>query len=319
MRHKRVAILSYPQLCTFEFGCAVELFALPRPDISNWYIADIVALQAEAVTATGGFQVQSDIVFSSERGFSHYDMLIIAGWSGVDVEASDELLSAIREFHHKGGILVSFCSGSFVLAATGLLNDKTATTHWRYEESFKQKFPHIAFQENVLYTEEDKLYTSAGSASALDLGLHIIRQDYGASIANEIAKRLVISPQREGGQAQYANKVTPQKTNHLSISLEWANENLDKNISVNQMAERACLSRRSYDRHFRNSLGLSPKEWLTHQRISLARDFLENSQVGIDVIAEKSGFGSAMNLRHHFGQVLGVSPTHYRNQFLQGI
>ncbi|MEE9325797.1 MAG: helix-turn-helix domain-containing protein [Cocleimonas sp.] len=313
---KRVAILSYPNLCTFEFACAVELFALPRPEIKHWYQTDIVSLQTEAVSAIGGFQVQSDIVFSKEKGFSDYDMLVIAGWSGLDIDLSDELLSAIKDFYKNGGRLVSFCSGAFALAATGLLDNQKATTHWRYEEQFKQKFPRVQFQENVLYTENNNLYTSAGSASGLDLGLHIIRQDFGAGIANKIAKRLVISPQREGGQAQYANKEMPQKTNHLSKSLEWANKNLHRNIHINQMAEHAFLTRRSFDRHFRSTLGLSPKEWITRQRISLAREYLENSKASIEEIAEKSGFGTAMNLRHHFSHVLGVSPSHYRRQFL---
>jgi AraC family transcriptional activator FtrA len=314
---KRVAILSYPNLCTFEFGCAVELFALPRPDIKHWNQTDIVSLQPEAVSAIGGFHVKSDIVFTKVKGFSDYDILVIAGWSGPDIELSDDLLSAIKNLHKKGGRLVSFCSGAFALAASGLLDNQRATTHWRYEEQFKKKYPLIKFQENVLYTENNNIYTSAGSASALDLGLHIIRQDFGSGIANEIAKRLVISPQREGGQAQYANKATPQEANHLSKSLEWANKNLHKNIKINQMAEHAFLTRRSFDRHFRSTLGLSPKEWITHQRISLAREYLENSKASIEEVAEKSGFGSTMNLRHHFSQVLGVSPSHYRRQFFE--
>ena len=316
-KQKRVAILTYPDLCTFEFGCAVELFALPRPDIRSWYQTDIVALQKEAVTATGGFHVSSDVVLSPETGFANYDMVVVAGWSGVEVKVPADLIQSLQAFHQSGGTLISFCSGAFVLAATGLLNQKNATTHWRYEESFRKKFPRINFQENVLYTEEDRLYTSAGSASALDLGLHIIRKDYGASIANEIAKRLVISPQREGGQAQYAKQSIALKPNHLSSSMQWAVDNLQSTITINQMAERACLSRRSFDRHFRSNLGISPKEWLTRQRIRLAREYLESSTISIDQIAEQSGFGTAMNLRHHFSQVLGVSPSHYRRQFMQ--
>ena len=319
MKNKRVAILTYPSLCTFEFSCAIELFALPRPDFKNWYQADVVALEKEAVTATGGFQVSSDHIFSAKEGFKHYDMVVIAGWSGIDIDVPEDLITALQRFYQSGGTLVSFCSGAFVIASTGLLDNKPATTHWRYEERFKEKFPKIHFQENVLYTEEEneRLYTSAGSASALDLGLHIIRKDFGVSISNEVAKRLVISPQREGGQAQYANQTALEKPDHLSTSMQWAIDNLQSAITINQMAERAYLSRRSFDRHFRSSLGISPKEWLTRQRIGLAREYLESSEISIDQIADQSGFGSAMNLRHHFGQVLGVSPSHYRRQFLR--
>ena len=316
MPSKRVAILTYPNLCTFEFGCAVELFALPRPDFKNWYQTDVLALQSEAVTATGGFQVTTNHTFNQKNGFKHYDRVVIAGWSGIDVEVPEELISALQHFHYSGGTLISFCSGAFVLAATGLLDNKSATTHWRYENTFKSKFPNINFQANVLFTEEERLFTSAGSASGLDLGLHIIRKDYGASISNEVAKRLVVSPQREGGQAQYANQTVLAQPDHLSSSMQWAVNNIQKPITINQMAERAYLSRRSFDRHFRNSLGISPKEWLTRQRINFARELLESSQIGIDQVAEQSGFGSAMNLRHHFGRILGISPTHYRRQFL---
>ena len=319
---KRVAILAYPELCTFEFGCAVELFALPRPELQHRYDTDIIAIQAGAIKATGGFSVESDLVFKATKNndyFNAYDRVVIAGWTGPDFKAPEDLLCSLRHFYNSGGSLVSFCGGAFVLADTGLLNGKNATTHWRYENQFKQQFPQIQFQENVLYTEEERLYTSAGSAAGLDLGLHLIRQDFGASTANEIAKRLVISPQREGGQAQYANKIaTPQDTHHLSKSIQWAHDNLSANISIDEMATQACLSRRSFDRHFRNQLGQSPKEWLIQQRINLAREFLESSQATIEHIAEQTGFGSAMNLRHHFNHVLGISPTHYRNQYLHG-
>ncbi len=318
---KKVAILAYPELCTFEFGCAIEMFALERLEIPICFSTDVIATQAAPLKALGGFLIQTDQVFSATPNddfFKHYDMVVIGGWTGNNVQASEDLLEALRHFYKSGGTLVAFCGGAFVLAQTGLLDDKTATTHWMYGEEFKRQFPQIQFQENVLYTEENRIYTSAGSAAALDLGLHLIRKYFGAAIANQIAKRLVISPQREGGQAQYASAISnPDKPNHLNKSIQWANDNIDKPISINDMAEKACLSRRSFDRHFRSSLGKSPKEWLIQQRINLAREFLESSHVDMEQIAMKTGFGSAMNLRHHFSQVLGVSPTHYRNQFIQ--
>lgn len=316
MKPKKVAILAYPKLCTFEFGCAVELFALPRPDIDNWYQCDIIAIQSEAIEATGGFQMKSDIIFSSEQGFSSYDMVVIAGWTSTDTSVSKPLITALKCFYQQGGTLVSFCSGAFVVASTGLLDNKDATTHWRYEKTFKQMFPSIHFKENVLYTHSDRLYTSAGSASALDLGISIIRKDFGVSIANMIAKRLVIYPQREGGQAQFSENTQTIDSGHLNGSLKWAKDNLHDSISIDQMAEHANLSRRSFDRHFRTTIGSSPKEWLTKQRIYLAKAFLESSRASVEQIAEKSGFGSTMNFRHHFSKVLGISPSHYRNQFI---
>lgn len=318
---KRVAILAYPELSTFEFACAVELFALERPEIPKCYDTDVIATEEGSLTAMGGFLITPDHVFSSTAKhdyFKNYDMVVIGGWTGNHIHASDDLLDALRKFHNSGGTLVGFCGGAFVLAQTGLLDSKTATTHWMFADNFKKQFPNIQFQENVLYTEEDRLYTSAGSAAALDLGLHLIRKDFGASISNQIAKRLVTSPQREGGQAQYATTNShPDKPSPLNNSIRWANDNLHKQISIDEMAKLAYLSRRSFDRHFRNDFGKSPKEWLTQQRINLARELLESSTIDMEQIALKTGFGSAMNLRHHFRQVLKVSPTHYRNQFIQ--
>ena len=318
MTPKKVAILAYPNLCTFEFACAVELFALPRPDISNWYQCDIISTEKKPITATGGFKISTDHLFQPDKGFIGYDMLVIAGWSGLQIRPSNTIIHAMKAFHAQGGRIITFCSGAFALAATGLLSNKTATTHWRYENTFKQLFPDILFQQNVLFTQEHNLYTSAGSAAALDLGLHIIQKDYGTSIANKVAKRLVVSPKREGGQAQYAtHTTTPKQYSSLTNCLTWAKENLNKTLSINEMAEKACLSRRSFDRHFRAHLGLSPKAWLIKQRIDLARDYLESTNLSIEQVAEACGFGSAMNLRHHFSEQLKVSPSHYRRQFLR--
>lgn len=321
MKTKSVAILVYPKLCTFEFGCAVELFALERLELPRCYNTDVIAINDQPITAVGGITIKTDTVFTASATndfFKDYDMIVIGGWGDTKTLASKELLAALRHFYDSGGTLISFCAGAYLLAQTGLLDNKTATTHWMYSDDFKQQFPRINFQNNVLFTQEDRLYTSAGSAAGLDLGLHLIRQDFGASISNQIAKRMVISPQREGGQAQYANSISkPDKPDHLSKSMKWATENIDKQVSINEMAQHACLSRRSFDRHFRNNLGQSPKEWLIQQRINLAREFLESSKIDIEQIAVKTGFGTSMNLRHHFNQFLGITPTHYRNQFLK--
>lgn len=321
LKTQRVAILAYPKLCTFEFGCAVELFALERLELPKCYNTDVIAINNKPITALGGITINTDYVFKASPAndyFKQYDMIVIAGWSNSNTQAPTELLAALKHFYDTGGTLVSFCAGAFVLAQTGLLNNKIATTHWMYSDDFKQQFPNINFQENVLFTSEERLYTSAGSAAGLDLGLHLIREDFGASIANTIAKRMVISPQRAGGQAQYANNVAkPDKPDTLNKSMQWAIKHLDQQLSIDEMAQQACLSRRSFDRHFRSSLGQSPKEWLIQQRIHLARELLESSNMDIEQVSVKTGFGTSMNLRHHFNQSLGITPTHYRKQFLE--
>lgn len=314
---KKVAILIYPNISTFEFGCAVELFALPRPEYPFWYETDVISLEDKHYSATGGVQIKSDFVLDHDCGFDNYDMVIIPAWTDIDVAPSPELIKNLIDLHSRGGSLVSICNGAYVLAATGLLEGQEATTHWQFIDHFKGKFPHIEFKENVLFTDNNHIYTSAGSAAGIDLGMHIIKKDFGAKIANEVAKRLVISSQRSGGQAQFAKRTQPKHTDKLSETLNWAKENLHESITINQLAERTCYSRRTFDRHFRDTTGMSPKEWLIQERVNLARELLESSKRNVEQVAEASGFGSAMNLRHHFSQLLGVSPSHYRNQFIR--
>lgn len=313
---RRVAIVAYDQLSLFEFGCALELFALPRPGFSEWYQTDVLALEKTSLTSMAGLSVKCTQLFSD---LDDYDMLVIPGWSSIKNPPPQQLLTAMQSLHKRGGRIVSFCSGAFAVAASGLLDGGKATTHWQYAEDFSAKFPHIEFVENVLYTDENRICTSAGSASGLDLGIHIIRQDFGAKVANRVAKRLVISASREGGQAQYSEQYSSeeQEPSRLTNTMDWVRDNLDQSISVQQMADFACLSRRSFDRKFRHSVGYSPKVWLIKQRINLAREYLESSRWSIEIIADKSGFNTAMNLRHHFAKILGVSPQRYRQQFMR--
>lgn len=311
---RRVAILAYDQLSLFEFGCALELFALARPEFSEWYQTDVLALEKSSLASMAGLSVKCSKPF---HNLDDYDMLVIPGWSSIKDAPPQQLISAMQSLHKRGGRIVSFCSGAYAVAATGLLNGGKATTHWQYEEDFTARFADIEFVENVLYTDQNRICTSAGSASGLDLGIHIIRQDFGAKIANRVAKRLVISASREGGQAQYSEQNISKEPNRLTSTMDWVRDNLDQNINVQQMADFACLSRRSFDRKFRHSVGYSPKVWLIKQRINLAREYLESSGWSIEIVADKSGFNTAMNLRYHFAKILGVSPQRYRQQFLR--
>ncbi len=311
-KSKRVVILAYEQLCTFEFGCAVELFSLTTPEQNHWYSTQVVSIEAEPITASGGIRIQA----CTDRSLiDQCDILIIPGWSKHQQKPPGWLLDSLIKVHQKGGRLISFCSGAFLIAETGLLDGKQATTHWGYAEKFNQRFPDVEFMENVLYTEQDNIYCSAGSAAGLDLSLHIIKQDYGAGIANQRARRLVVPTHREGGQSQFVERKLDYKPSQLSRVMDWALENLDQDLKVETLASKANLSRRSFDRHFRSLIGLGAKQWIHLQRINLAREYLETSDAGIELIAEQSGFVNAMNLRHHFRKNLGISPAQYRNQF----
>lgn len=310
----KVAILTYENLDVFEFGCAVELFATPRPELEAWYQTDVLGLTADPVNATGGITVQVD---RSVDDLTEYDMMVIPGWTSIDVKPPEVLIDAMLEMHQRGGRIVALGMGVFALAATGLLDGKKATTHWSLAKSFTEMFPKVNFQDNVLYTGEDRMHSSSGHTGAIDLGLYMIRQDYGAHRTNVVAKDLVVSSHRDGTQSQFVERTLRQQHGRLHETINWVLENLDKPLNVTEMAEQACLSRRSFDRQFRSTVGKSPKEWLIHQRINLAQDFLETTNYSVEEIASSTGFQTGMNLRHHFTRLLGLSPTRYRAKYSQ--
>ncbi|WP_163832689.1 helix-turn-helix domain-containing protein [Spartinivicinus ruber] len=307
-----VAILAYPGLATFEFGCAIELFALSRPEYQQWYQAEVVTFDRSPVSATGGILVTAKPVTS----LLDYHTLIIPGWPVQQTEVPTLIKQQITNKYKSGGRILSFCSGAFLLAELGLLNGRRATTHWRYAELFQQRYGQVHFQDNVLYTFDGQIGCSAGSAAGIDLGIEVIRQDFGHDIANQVARRLVVSPHRSGGQAQYVETPVIKHHNHFSATLDWAVEHLHLPIAVNDLAKQANMSRRSFDRHFKLALGMSPKEWLNRQRLTLAQKQLEQRTASIEQIALNVGFGNAMNLRHYFRKYLGISPSQYQAQFL---
>jgi AraC family transcriptional activator FtrA len=242
--------------------------------------------------------------------------IVIPGWKRTDELPPDSLLRSLRSAHARGARLVSICSGVFVLAATGLLDGKRATTHWRYAEKLSSQFPKIRVDPSVLYVDEGSILTSAGSAAGIDLCLHIVRRDYGAEIANRVARRLVMPPHRDGGQAQYVQdpigRATPRG---IAPVLHWAQSNLHEAISVEDLARKAAMSPRTFARQFRQQTGTTPHQWLVHQRLLAARRRLERTDEGIDQIAEAVGLATAATLRQHFSRTLGTTPTAYRRRF----
>jgi AraC family transcriptional activator FtrA len=309
---KRVAVLTYEGLPAYEFSCALEMFALPRPEIDNAYTCEALAVDGKTVISTGGISI------SVKRGVGRLDefgTVVIPGWPIERRKIPAKLKQRLLALHAAGGRLISICSGAFLLAELGLLDGKQATTHWQYSDIFKQRFPLVNYLGDVLYTESDNLYTSAGSSAGLDLCLQIIRHDLGHNMANQVARRLVMPPHRSGGQAQYADPPISYQPSRLSDALQWGLANLSKDISVDQLADKACMSRRSFDRQFRSSMAISPKQWLIQLRIHYACELLESSELDIEQVAAESGFDKAINLRHHFKLHKGVSPSQYRSQF----
>ena len=307
----KVAILAYDQLAMFEFSCALELFALSRPEYNNWYQSEVVTFESGSLHATGALQIIARQVHS----LNDYDLLVIPGWRTKTKHVNARLACEISAFSAQGKRIISFCSGAFLLAQLGLLQGKHATTHWRYAELFRQRFSQVNFVEDVLYTQDGNISCSAGSAAALDLGLEVIRQDFGHVIANQVARRLVISPHRSGGQAQYIETPIAKQGGIFAATLDWAINHLHMALEVDELASKANMSRRSFDRRFREALGTSPKVWLNQQRINLAKQLLETEQLNIEQLAAKVGFDSGITLRFNFNKYVGIAPSQYQRQF----
>ncbi|MEX6502737.1 transcriptional regulator FtrA [Pseudomonas zhanjiangensis] len=309
-----VAILAYDGLCTFEFGIAVEIFGLPRPEFEfPWYRHQIVGLDAGPMRAMGGVQVLAD---TGLEGLEQARTVIIPGWRDRAEAPPQPLLDALRAAHARGARLLSICSGVFVLAATGLLDGRRATTHWRYAAELAGRFPAIEVDAQVLYVDAGQLISSAGSAAGIDACLHLVARDCGTQVANSVARRLVMSPQRAGGQAQFIPTPVAQAPRHdLASLIEWVRQNLEQPLEVGQLARRVAMSERTFLRRFSEATGMAPKAWLRHERMARARELLEGSTASSERIAELCGFRSVESFRVAFRSSVGVPPSVYRERF----
>jgi AraC family transcriptional activator FtrA len=313
--NRLVVALAYDRLCTFEFGVAVEIFGLDRPEMGDdWYRFRVAGIERGPLRAHGGIRVTTDggLALIERAG-----TVIVPGWRGADEPVPAPLLRALRRAHGKGARLMSFCSGVFVLAATGLLDGRRATTHWRYADRLAQTYPAIAVVADVLYIDEGSLLTAAGSAAGIDLSLHLIRRDWGVRAANLVARRLVVPLHRDGGQAQFihAPVPSPREGGRLGRVLERLQAEPDAAASIASLARQAGMSRRTFQRRFKAGTGTTPGAWLVKARLARARQLLETSQLPLDDVAAAAGFGSPANLRHHFRRELKLSPSAYRTRF----
>lgn len=311
---RTVAALAYDGLCTFELGIAVEIFGLPRPELDvEWYDFAVCSFDRGPLRATGGIRVHAAAGPGTLR---RAGTVVIPGWRNVDELPAEPLLRALRAAYARGARLVTICSGVFVLAAAGLLDGKRATTHWRYVERLRSRYPRVQVEPDVLYVEDGRILTSAGSAAGIDLCLHVVRLDFGAEIANRVARRLIVPPHRDGGQSQYIPEPVRKASGRgLAPVLEWAARTLAQPLTVEDLALRARMSARTFARRFRAETGTTPHRWLVHQRLLAAQRRLESSSESIDEIAAATGFDSAATLRLHFRRSLGTTPTAYRRRF----
>lgn len=311
----QVVVLAYDGLCTFEFGVAVEIFGLPRPEMGDtWYRFAVAAVDEGELRATGGIRILADGDLSL---LEHADLIVVPGWRGMDSPVPEALCDALRQASARGCQVMSICSGVFVLAASGLLDGRRATTHWRYIETLKTRFPAIDVVEDVLYQDEGDILTSAGSAAGIDLCLHVVRRDFGMEAANRVARRLVIPPHRDGSQTQQLSRPVAQlrESQRFGKLFDYLHQHLAQPHSVDSLSQRVGMSQRTFLRRFQDATGTTPARWLLNERLLRAKDYLENSRLSIDSIAEQTGFGQAATLRHHFRQHFALSPAQYRKQF----
>ncbi len=313
-----MAVLAFPGMSPFELGIVVEVFGLPRPELGvPWYELTVCAERPGPLPAVGGFTLTAGYGLDT---LAAAQTVVVPGVPDVHGDASPELVAALRLAHRRGARLVSICSGAFALATAGLLDGRPAATHWRYAALLARRFPAVRVDPDVLYVDDGDVLTSAGSAAGLDLCLHLVRRDHGAAVANAVARRLVIPPHRDGGQAQFIESPVPTggDDDRVSRSMAWALAHLAEPITVAALARQAHMSARSYLRHFARCSGTSPIRWLIGQRVQASLAALETTDKPVEEIAAAVGFADPATYRYHFGRAMRTSPSAYRRAFRAG-
>ncbi|MDF8262869.1 helix-turn-helix domain-containing protein [Luteipulveratus flavus] len=308
-----VALVMHPAAMLYESAIAAEVFGVDRSDLSpdgRWY--DLVASTADGTP----HRWLPDLPTVPYARLTDADTVVVSSTDDLDGEQDPALSRALVAAHERGAQIASLCTGAFVLAAAGLLDGRTATTHWMHADALARRYPTVDVRADVLYTDEEDVLTSAGKTAALDLCIHLVRNDFGAVAANGIARRLVVPGHRRGGQAQFITPpAEPRTQDGLGPTLEWARGRLDQPLTVGDLAARAGLSTRQLARRMHAELQTGPLDWLHHQRIARAQELLERTDASVDQIAHSCGMGTATTLRRHFQRAVGVSPTTYRSTF----
>jgi transcriptional regulator GlxA family with amidase domain len=311
---KSVAVLVYEGVAPFELGVLCEAWGVDREaqGVPNFDFAVCGQTPGKVGTSLPGFSVE--VSWGIER-LEAADLICIPAMPR-DRPVPTDVVRALRAAHERGARLLSVCTGAFVLGGAGLLDGRRCTTHWRYVDELEARFPLAKVECDVLYVDSGSIITSAGSAAGLDACLHLIRQEFGASMAATVARRMVVAPHRDGGQAQFIETPVVETTaDTLQPLLEWMGANLHEDLSVERLANKALMAPRTFARRFRAETGTTPYHWVTNQRVMLAERMLEETDETIERIATKAGFSNATAFRHHFSRLRGTSPQRYRRIF----
>ncbi|MDW5416602.1 helix-turn-helix domain-containing protein [Iodobacter sp. CM08] len=310
-----IALITFEGISPFHLSVPCMVFGddLARLGIPRYRLL-ICGIETGLISTMSGFNIEVPHDFSV---LAQADTVIVPAWRDPDERPPEILLQALRTAHSRGARIVGLCLGAFVLAEAGLLDGRTATTHWVWAEDFAKKYPKIKLDQKVLYVDDGDILTSAGTAAAIDCCIHMLRCDHGAEVANRIARRMVVAPHRHGGQAQYIEQPLPKAKggDPLTMTLDWAIGNLEQPLCLDLLAARAAMSRRNFTRRFKMKTGTTVSQWLLNHRLASAQRLLETSDKTIDRIAEIVGFGSAVSFRQHFTATFSISPNAYRKQY----
>ena len=310
-----VAVVAFDGISPFHLSVPCMVFG---PDMSGAGVPRfellVCAAERGPLATTAGFRIEAPFGLSA---IARAGTVIVPSWRDPQERPPEALLRALRSAHARGARVVGLCLGAFVLAEAGLLDGRPATTHWALVPTFAQRYPQVELKPDVLYVDDGDVLTSAGTAAAIDCCLHLLRTDHGADVAARVARRMVVAPHRQGGQAQYIEQPLPRTgaDHRLSGVMAWLLKNLQHDHTLDTLAERALMSRRSFTRHFREATGTTVGKWLQHQRLARAQRLLETTGQTIEAVAAAAGFGSAVSLRQHFAAVFDTSPSGYRRQF----
>jgi AraC family transcriptional regulator, transcriptional activator FtrA len=310
-----VAVVVYDGVTLFELAVACEVFGEGSgADLDvPWYRLTLCTTTPGPVATDGGLPLH---IASGLAPIGRAGTVIVPPTERLD-DVPAEVFEALRLAHARGARILSLCTGAFVLARAGLLDERPATTHWSSAGDLARTYPRVSVDAGVLFVDDGDILTSAGSAASIDLCLHVVRRDHGAEIATRLARQMVVPPQRDGGQAQFIEAPLPDPagTDLFAETVAWSAEHLHQPLTVEDLAARSAMSPRTFARRFGAGMGTTPYQWLLRQRIHLAQRLLEMTDLGVDAVAEQSGFGSAANLRRQFGRSVRTSPQAYRRMF----
>lgn len=318
-RPHHVVVVAYQQISPFHLAVPCMVFGedLARLGAPR-YALTVCAAEPGPLQTPAGFSLG---ITQGVEALDEADTVVVPAWRDPAEPAPAALLDALQRAHARGARLVGLCLGAVVLAQAGLLDGRRASTHWVFMDDVAALHPRVHLQRDVLYVQDGTLLTSAGTAAAIDCCLHLLRQDHGADVASRVARRMVVAPHRQGGQAQYIEQPLPVSCGdeRLAVVLEWAAFHLAEPLRIDTLAERARMSRRTFTRHFRAATGTTFNHWLLEQRLARAQRLLETGDSALEVVAEQAGFGSTASLRSHFSRAFGVSPAGYRRTFLGAV